>query len=88
MCAGGIGIAICPFMIGKPVLEIDGVGTADGIRTTGRVLSAPGTPMRETIESTGDLMPSLKVDAPMDDFRLMAMLGVYALPYMLGLRLP
>lgn len=69
-------IPICPFMSGRPVLEIDGVGTADGIRTIGRVPSSPGAGARDMIDSVGDMKPSLMVDAPIDDFRLMAILGV------------
>lgn len=63
-------------MSGIPVLEAEGVGTAEGMRTMGRVLSIPGRPMRDMTESVGDLIPSLIVEAPKEDFRLIATLGV------------
>ena len=73
---GGAVMPIWPFMRGNPVRESDGVGTAEGIRTMGRLVSMPGTPMRDMTDSAGDLKPSLIVDPPMDDFLLIAMLGV------------
>lgn len=79
---------IGPLTTGIPVLEIDGVGTPEGIRTMGRAKSMLDAPIRDITESAGDLIPSLIVEAPIEDFRLIAMLGVYTLPYMLGRRLP
>jgi hypothetical protein len=76
MAGGGGFMPIWPFIIGSPVREIDGVGAPDGIRTTGRTPSIPEPPMRDMIDAAGDPIPSLKVDAPNEDFRLMAILGV------------
>lgn len=66
-----------------PRCDKDGGGPAEGMRTMGRLGSTTGKPIlpiRDMIESAGDLTPSLMVEAPMDDFRLMATLGVYTLP--------
>lgn len=67
---------------GTPV----GASGATGIRTTGRLKLGTIGP-RGTNPSVGVCMPVDPVP-PSDDLLLMATLGVYALPIILGLRLP
>jgi hypothetical protein len=88
MWFGDIPILVLPFISGRPVRDNDGVGTADGILTIGLEASTPGIAMRDMTDSAGDRSPSRMVEPPSDDFRLIATLGVYTLPYMLGRRLP